>query len=285
MKPSVEDRQTIRVMTYNVLVDAGSDGRDTWPKRVDSVAGIIQFDSPSLVGLQEALNWQLTGLRERLAGYEWVGEGRLGGEDGEFCAIGYRTDRFELLSEETFWLSETPDVPGSTAWNTAYSRIATMVRVEERATGDELVFVNTHLDNVSTRARRKGATLIRDRVVTVEDTTPVIVCGDLNCEPGSEPYRTLAGAETNAPLRDTHEASMSPPIGPSITFPGFTDPTTGRRIDHVFVSEDVAVVQHATRADTREDGRFPSDHLPVIADLDLSTMHTVDSSASRSPSL
>ena len=255
-------------MTYNVLVDAGSEGPDAWQERVDCIAGVVRFDRPDVVGFQEPLERQYSDLRERLPDYEWVGRGRLGGDDGEFCPVGYRADRFELLSAETFQLSETPDVPGSTAWDTAYARIATVARLEARATGEELVFANTHLDNGSAEARRAGAALVRDRAVVGADA-PVVVCGDCNCEPGSDPYRILEGEGTNAPLRDTREASRSPPIGPSVTFPGFTDPTSGRRIDHVFVSADVGVVRHATRADTRENGRFPSDHLPVMADLDL----------------
>lgn len=256
-------------MSYNVMVDAGREGTDAWSQRADCLAGVVRFDRPDLVGFQEALGWQFTDLRERLDGYRWVGEGRLGGEEGEFCPVGYRADRFELVSEETFWLSETPEVPGSMSWDTAYARIATVARVEERATGEELVFANTHLDNGSARARRKGAALVRDRVVAGEETAPVVLCGDFNSEPGSEPYQVLTGEGTNAPLRDAREAAQHPPLGPSVTFPGFTDPSSGSRIDHLFVSDDVAVLQHATRADTREDGRFPSDHLPVMADLDV----------------
>lgn len=259
-------------MTYNVLVATGGDGGDAWDRRVDGVAGTIRVDAPGLVGLQEVRAEQLEDLRERLPEYEWVGVGRKGGDEGEFCPVGARTDRFAVLSSETFWLSETPDAVGSVDWGASFPRIVTQVVVRDEATGRRLQFANTHLDHESARARREGAALVRHRLLDDQDGVPTVVTGDLNCEPGSDPYCIVAGTATDArgpKFRDTRDAAARPIHGPKITFPGFSDPSTGRTIDHVFVSDAFDVIQHATRADTRGDGRFPSDHLPVLADLEL----------------
>src|SRR3712207_7586469 len=53
-------------------------------------------------------------LEERLPGYRWIGVGRMDGKDGgEFSPILYRSTCLEPIDHGTFWLSETPEEPGS----------------------------------------------------------------------------------------------------------------------------------------------------------------------------
>jgi endonuclease/exonuclease/phosphatase family metal-dependent hydrolase len=193
-------------------------------------------------------------------------DGRAG---GEFSAILYRTDRLALLDSGTFWLSPTPEVAGSKGWDTAIERVATWARFRDRATGCPFVHLNTHFDHVGEQARQESARLIRRRLATLARGLPVVVTGDLNSEPTSAGYRILTRdtiVDAVPPLRDAFAVTRDAPYGPTSTWTEFRAIQPGRRIDYVLVSSPVAVLAHGILSDTW-DGRFPSDHLPVLARL------------------
>ena len=261
----------LRVMSFNLRLDTPADGENAWPHRRDWVAGLIRFHAPDAIGVQEALAHMLTDLDARLPGFDRVGVGRADGRDGgEFSAILYRADRLDLLDSGTFWLSPTPELPGSRGWDAAIERVATWARFRDRRTGCRLLHLNTHFDHIGEQARQESARLIRRRLDSLAGELPVVVTGDLNAEPQSAPYRiftrdTIAGAI--GPLRDAFSASRGGHYGPTSSWTAFKAIEPGRRIDYVLVSPDLPVLQHAILPDSW-DGRFPSDHLPVVAVLD-----------------
>jgi endonuclease/exonuclease/phosphatase family metal-dependent hydrolase len=249
-----------RAMSFNLRVDQASDGDDAWTHRTETAVSVIRLHEPDIVGCQELLAHQLADLREALPAYEWVGEDRKAGDrPGEHVAIGYRTERFTLHDHDTFWLSETPDVPGSVGWDGYHPRIATWARLEDSVTDADLLHLNTHLDHHGERARRRGASLLTGRLDTLAPDCPVLVTGDMNCQPGSPPYERLTES-----LEDARKVSTHGHHGPTDTFHGFTG-APEERIDYILV-DDLAVRQHATLAD-RWDDRYPSDHFPVLAEL------------------
>ena len=260
----------LRVMTFNIRYDTPSDGINAWPNRRDWVAGLIRFHAADAVGVQEALAHMLTELDARLPGFARVGVGRTDGrQGGEFSAILYRTDRLALLDSGTFWLSPTPEVPGSKGWDAAIERVATWARFRDRRTGCRLLHLNTHFDHIGERARQESARLIRRRLAELAAGDPVVVTGDLNADPASAPYRlltrdTIAGAL--GPLRDAYAVSRAGHYGPTSTWTEFRAIEPGRRIDYVLVSPTVTVLTHGILPDSW-DGRFPSDHLPVLASV------------------
>ncbi|QLH80651.1 endonuclease/exonuclease/phosphatase family protein [Halosimplex pelagicum] len=269
--------EAVRVLTYNVRRDVADDGEFDWAGRGDAVASTIRFHRPELVGLQEPLAHQYADLRDALPEFEWIGRSRNADEDeGEFCPVGYRRDRFERLDAGTFWLSPTPDDPGSVGWDAAYPRIAAWVRLRDRDGGGTVLYCNTHLDHEGARARVEGARVLRERARALrEGDEPVVVGGDFNCVAGDEPYRVLAdgsddreGEPGEFPLVDAREASPYPPHGPDTTRTDFEELLPDRQIDHFFVA-DTAVDGYGVAADAVGDGWFPSDHLPVVVDLDL----------------
>lgn len=258
----------LRVMTFNLRYDTPSDGANAWPHRHDWVAALIRFHAPDALGVQEALAHMLTDLDARLPGFARVGVGRADGRaGGEFNAILYRRDRLELLDSGTFWLSPTPEVAGSKGWDAAIERIATWARFRDRRTGCRYVHLNTHFDHVGEQARQESARLIRRHAAALADGIPVVVTGDLNADPASEPYRILTRdtiADATPPLRDAMVASRDGHYGPTSTWTAFRAIEPGRRIDYVLVSPQVRVLKHAILPDSWG-GRFPSDHLPVLA--------------------
>ena len=260
----------LRVMTFNIRFDTPSDGINAWPNRRDWVAGLIRFHAPDAVGVQEALAHMLTELDARLPGFARLGVGRTDGrQGGEFSAILYRTDRLALLDSGTFWLSPTPEVPGSKGWDAAFERVATWAHFRDRRTGCRHLHLNTHFDHMGELARQESARLIRRRLAELAGGDPVVVTGDLNAVPASAPYRlltrdTIAGAL--APLLDAYAASRAGHYGPTSTWTEFRAIEPGQRIDYILVSPGAAVLTHAILPDSW-DGRFPSDHLPVVADV------------------
>lgn len=236
------------------------------------VASTIRYHDADMIGLQEARIEQVQDLADRLPEYSWLGVGRDDGSmAGEFMAIFYRTDRFHVLEDSTFWLSQTPHKPGL-GWDAAYIRTVTSGKFKDIQTNKMFYLLNTHFDNRGETARVNSAYQIMDYVNTLEKDTPVLVTGDFNATPDSQPYRILTGNDQEGngqTLIDAIEISELRHHGPTGTFSGFDITSLAGdlpRIDYIFVSEGVEVEKHATLSDSF-DGKLPSDHLPIVADI------------------
>ena len=269
------DTPPLRVMSFNIRLDVASDGPNAWPHRRDWVASLIRFHDADVVGVQEALVDMLVDLDARLPGFARVGVGRADGrEGGEFSAILYRTDRVALLDQGTFWLSPAPETPGSKGWDAAIERVATWARFRDRRTGCAYLHVNTHFDHVGEQARQESARLIRRRLPPLARGLPIVLTGDLNTEPTGAPYRVFTrdtlGADAQPPLLDAFHRSATGHYGPTSSWTAFRAIEPGRRIDYVMTTADVRVLAHGILPDSW-DGRFPSDHLPVLARLTVGT--------------
>jgi endonuclease/exonuclease/phosphatase family metal-dependent hydrolase len=260
----------LRVMSFNLRYDNPRDGVNAWPNRRDWVAKLIQFHGADVVGVQEALAPMLSDLDARLTGFARVGVGRADGRSkGEFSAILYRTARLALLDSGTFWLSPTPEVAGSKGWDAAIERVATWARFRDRLTGCSHLQINTHFDHMGEQARQESARLIRRRLPALAAGLPVVMTGDLNADPTSASYRILTTdqvPDAGAPLADGFTVSRTGHYGPTSSWTAFRAIEPGRRIDYVLVSAPVSVLSHGILPDSW-DGRFPSDHLPVLASL------------------
>lgn len=264
---AAEEETEVRVMSYNIRYDNPDDGINRWDNRKERVLNLIRFHKADIFGLQEAEYHQLAWLAERLPEYKWEGVGRAdGAREGEFSPVFYDRGRFMKRSGGTFWLSPTPEKP-STGWDAALPRIVSWVQLEERSSGKILYFFNTHFDHVGTEARKKSAGLILDQISGIVGDAPVVLSGDFNVTPGSEPYSVLSGI-----LQDGFSSSRYSHYGPEATFLdgggpfNVADGQGGRRIDYIFANSGVAFIRHGIISTFRE-GRFPSDHLPVIADV------------------
>jgi|AntDeeMinimDraft_4_1070355.scaffolds.fasta_scaffold00019_66 endonuclease/exonuclease/phosphatase family metal-dependent hydrolase len=247
-------------MSYNVRYDTPEDGDDVWDERRDAVADVVRSRRPDIVGYQEPLPHQLADLRERLPAYEIVGRGRNADGSGERSPIGFRRDRFSMLDRETFWLSETPENPGSVGWDAELPRIATRLRLRDERTGRTLTHCNTHLDYDGARARREAASLLARRL---DGDGATILTGDFNCEADSPPYRRLV----EGGFRDARSASDFSPFGPHTTRTDFGSLHPDWIIDHVFVDGPLSVRQCGICSETDRRHQYPSDHLPVLAEL------------------
>jgi len=261
--------EPIRVMTFNIRYGTAEDGENAWPHRRQLVFDTIRANDPDVFGLQEVLAFQGAELTEALPEYVFVGVGRDDGADkGEFCPIMFRKKRFTLLESGHFWLSEQPEQPGSVGWDAALPRIATWVRLGYRNRAfNEIYMLNVHFDHQGSKARLESAKLVR-LFVEAKAGQPIVVMGDFNCGPRSEPYRELTRAAGNlAELRDPY-VKLGRTERDAGTFNDFRGNRSGERIDWIlhnrrFEPLDIAI-------DRRDfDGRYPSDHFPVTATLRL----------------
>ncbi len=252
----------LRVMTYNVRY-ASDRAPHAWPDRRPVMQALIAREAPDVIGTQEGLYPQLRELAAGLPDYEWIGLGRAGGSQDEFCAIFYRRDRFEPVAFDHLWLSDTPEVVGSITWGHRFRRMATWVRLRERATGRVFEVWNAHFDHEVEAARQKSAALLRDRIARVDASVPVVLLGDFNCLASNSRAHEILTKEGG--LTDTWDAAPQRTNAGLNTFNNFEAPKhDGERIDWILARRPVAV-ETAGIVDYEGLAQFPSDHFPVTA--------------------
>lgn len=216
-----------------------------------------------MLGIQEGLHQQVTFLDSALSRYSFVGVGRDDGKRaGEYAAIFYNTEKLQVIEEGTFWLSETPGEP-SFGWGANFRRISTWVKFKSLEKDQQFWVFNAHFDHETPLARLNGAKLILDLIKEWNsENLPVIMMGDLNATPDAPPIQIL-----NAEMNDSKLITEYTPIGPEGTYNGFdTLHPLDRRIDYIFVDDQIKVKKYAAISETRE-SRTPSDHLPVYIEF------------------
>ena len=267
----VDQRAPMDVMTFNIRYGDANDGENAWPSRREMLFDVVRSENPDLIGLQEALDFQIREMLTALPQYAVVGVGRDDGKTaGEYAAILFRRDRFHVGEAGTFWFSDTPSVVASTSWGNRITRICTWARFVDRD-GSAFFLYNVHLDHQSQPSRVRSTELlarrIQDRSVSAE---PVIVTGDFNVGEDNPALRNLVSAPGEKPgsFVDTFRV-LHPNDSQVGTFSGFTmGRVDGPKIDYVLVQPGAEVLAAAIVRFSR-DGRYPSDHFPVTARIRL----------------
>ena len=259
MNENALEGQKMRIMSFNLL--CSGKGRRDWPARTPLAIRTIRKADPDTFGVQEAHIGWMNALRSCLPEYESIGIGRDDGKEaGEFSAVFYKKDKYDLLDSGSFWLSETPEKPGK-GWDAACIRICSWAKLKEKETGKEFVHLNTHLDHIGPIAMQKGAELVAERGKEIAQGHPAFFTGDFNVTPDSAPCKAVLAAG----FADCRDIAAETDKG--ITFHGFNYPDyKGSVIDYVFAKGDVTVSRFAVIRDT-VDGDLPSDHFPVYADV------------------
>ncbi len=298
-------KSRLKVGTYNIRLMTGDRGTpNAWDERKDDLVAEIRTLDMDVFGMQEVFPGQALFITNSLPQYALVGEFRNADRvSGEASPVCYRKDRFEVVRSGTFWLSETPDVPGVKGWGAACPRICSWALLRDRSNGSMLTFANTHTDHKSELARKEGMLLVIDRMREFAPKgTPIVFTGDHNCRETEAPARAVCKI-----LKDSFYASEASPVGPWRTFNGWHwrdseysamdalkvparvrnarkgSPDAdrqkngghiwedcGARIDYVYVSKDVRVLSYEAHADPRPGKMlYPSDHFPVTAEIVL----------------
>ncbi|SMY11023.1 endonuclease/exonuclease/phosphatase family protein [Brevibacterium jeotgali] len=254
----------LSVMTANLRYPA-RDGHP-WSERLPLWAELLSDEAPHVIGTQEGVLGQLEGLADRLpAHYAWTGEGRAGGNDGEFTAVVFDTRRLDAEAVDVRWISLTPDVPGSRSWGSSHPRTITRVDFRDRVGGRRFRLLNVHVDHRSNRARPHAARmLLGEAHQALEEGRDVVVTGDFNADQDHDLHRmltqdgTIADAALSAPEGSVRDGDVD-------TFHVYRGVTrSGRRIDWILHSAGLTPTAVGTNTFARG-GRFPSDHFPVQA--------------------
>ncbi|MBI1931601.1 MAG: endonuclease/exonuclease/phosphatase family protein [Ignavibacteriales bacterium] len=252
-----------RIMTYNIRYANNNPGEE-WEVRKPNVAEMIRFHSPDIFGVQEALLEQVEYLKTEFSDYQQIGVGRDDGKnEGEFSTL-FISNKFEVLNSGTFWLSENPDVP-SKGWDASLNRIVSWAVVKNKINKESLFVACTHFDHMGIVARVESAKLIVNKIKNLSNGLPSILMGDFNFSKEFEGYKII---NESGIISDSENKSQYR-FGTDITFNGFENDLTGReKIDFIFVSDKIDVLHHAVIGD-KTDGKYPSDHMPVIIDICL----------------
>ena len=340
--------EPVNVMSFNIRYDNLEDSLDNWQYRKDRAANAIRFYDVDILGTQEVLHNQLEDLKQRLPEYGVIGVGREDGkekgeysalwykkdrfnlldsgyfwlsetpevagskgwdgaceriaswaklqdkvsgkeffalnthldhvgvaarredgkEKGEYSALWYKKDRFNLLDSGYFWLSETPEVAGSKGWDGACERIASWAKLQDKVSGKEFFALNTHLDHVGVAARREGISLMLDKVNELSGNLPVVVTGDFNASPESDVIKHVTDPSNPEHLTDARQASAIV-YGPAWSFHDFGKIPYDKRplIDYVFVRNGLKVLRYGVLAET-ENNAFLSDHAPILVTVE-----------------
>lgn len=264
----------MKFLTWNIRCQNETDNVRGcgWAVRREHLCTIVRDQAPDIFATQEGYAPQIDDLQSALPDYQMAGIGRNdGAREGEFCAIFFRSDRYELREQSTRWLSLTPDVP-SFGWGAHCIRIVTRARLFDRETEREFEVWNAHFDHAIALARLESARMIRRAIENLN--VPAILCGDFNSAPDDEPV--LALTQSNG-LRDSRSHAQLEPIGPHATFCGFADftdkieaPIGGEkaRIDYILPDKNWRIESYAVLP--TDEKPFPvSDHRPVVVELNL----------------
>lgn len=261
---------TLSVMSFNIRVGAADDGPNAWPHRRSYVRQIITAHAASFVCLQEALDYQIDYLSSQCPDYEWVGLGREDGtakeeQSGEHVPIFYDARDYHLLASDTLWFSNESQRPGSRSWGNTLPRILTWGLFRDKKTQQAFYIYNVHLDHASAQSRLKSAEMLERVILTRnENTLPFIICGDFNAGENSPPVLHLKNSVALS-LRDTYR-DRHPHTQLIGTFNGFEGKCDGEKIDHILVSDGFSI-EGADILRNDFEGRYPSDHFPILAHL------------------
>jgi endonuclease/exonuclease/phosphatase family metal-dependent hydrolase len=253
----------LKVASYNLRMDTPRDSLNAWSYRKDAVNALIQYHDFDIIGTQESFLHQLSDLCQMPA-YTYFGAGRDDGKDkGEHSAIVYKKNKFKILDSGNYWLSETPDRP-SNGWDAIrYKRICSWAKFKDKNTGKTFYFFNVHFDHQGAIARKESGKLMVQKIKEIAKDAPVICTGDFNSTPETEQIKVMSEF-----LFNSREVSEMKPYGPTgTTNSAFSHPFTTACIDYIFVSAHFKVSKYAVLTDLRTAQYFPSDHLPVVADI------------------
>ena len=257
--------QDLKVMTYNIRLSLESDKENSWNNRKDDALALMSYYHPDYFGVQEAIPQQMIDIKTNLKDYDFVGVGRDDGKNqGECSAIFYDKNKLEVTKSGTFWLSETPEKP-SKGWDAAYNRVCTYAFFKIKKTGKQFLAMNLHFDHVGDVARVNSAKLILEKIKKLNPkNVPLTLTGDFNLTDDSEPIKIISKS-----LDNVFYHSKKTHYGPKGTFTGFDINTIPQdRIDYIFV-KGFDVLSNRTINDRRENLLYPSDHFPILAEINF----------------
>ncbi len=252
------------VFCMNLRFGLADDAADGWHKRGRIVAQLLNEYSADFYAFQEVNDFQAKDLQANLVQYGMIGQRHPAPDGWQNNLIFYRPD-WHCTASDHFYLSHTPDVP-SKFENSKWPRQCTMGSFTKA--GQSLIFITTHFD-FDTRVQEKSSQVILSRLKTLPTGTPSILTGDFNATPEDRCYQIFTGTLTDANIKASDR--MDQPVFKNVFKPpypsthhGFTGDAQSGLIDWILYRGGLKLKDAGIITDTF-DGRYPSDHFPLIA--------------------
>lgn len=248
------EENMLSIMSFNILTTRPDQ------TRIDRVVGMILKYMPDTVGVQEASPYWMGIFKssELMTYYDCVGVGRNGGNEGEYSAIFYKKDKFDLIDSGTKWLSDTPDTVNTKYSDSAYPRIMTYALLEDKVSGKRVLHVNTHLDHVGSDARKKQITVLLNETAKL-GSYPTVITGDFNETPGGTVYSKMT---SDGKYADSSKVAVTSETG--VTFP-----SSSKILDYAFSSRGNLYIKSYKVCNEKINGAYPSDHYPIYLEYGL----------------
>ena len=273
-------------MSYNIEVYDGWDGRD--PAKV---AETILSESPDIVGLQEVNQGKTNGWDDTLnslataGGYTRLQGGYTGRYNFEKNEIFYKTSKFNLIAEGTKTLRQTASELGVPNTEDADPDISNIDRVfhyavlQEKTSGKNILVVNTHLHYGGTgsgheeddKLRRYEIAALLAWLQTQSATYPdQIVMGDMNSHyKGGQGKVNMKLFEDGGFEKACTDASVKGDVG-GTTVKSARSIREEWIFDYILTKGNVDAAYYTVVDNPIDaDGKYPSDHIPVLAKVYL----------------
>ena len=253
-------------MSFNIRLGLSRDGPNRWYKRRQLVFDVIRRVRPHVLGVQEAFPYQLEELLAEFPSFGAIADRRYGGRlTGTYAPLFFDNERLQAERSDDFWLAPDPHGRRTRAWDAMVPRIAVWAEFSDRtAPGQRFAVANTHFDQAGVVARAESARLLAARMAALASER--VIMGDLNADEATEPLQILRDAGYRDSFRERN------PDSEALTYHGFRGrgARTLGKIDYILCSDGWRVLGAEIARDS-VDGRYPSDHFPITADLDLKT--------------
>ncbi len=267
---SEDQSMKIRIMTFNIATGVVSQGENSWDNRKAMVIEVIKNSGCDFIGLQEALIYQSDEIMEALPDYRMIRRTQeISPYEGESCPILYDASHWTLIDQNTLWFSDTPELPGSRGWDISKPAIFTMGVFENKQNGNHICIYNTRYDPVSVKAREKSSAVLVRHILRNHAHDKIAILGDLNCSENEWPVQYLL-TNSELILHDSYRLIHKNYAPGDETYFGWGahSPGNGSRNDYIFVTWGIKV-NRVQIIHYSENNRFPSDHCPVFAEIEI----------------
>ena len=256
----------MRIITCNIRGSNMNDGDNGWQFRKELCIKILHKYQPDIICFQEMCADQHDDISVSFPDFDYYGISSDTTGMDLFNSIFFNSNKFSLITACGYWLSETPHIPGSKSWDSSCIRFANWARLIFKKTLREFRLINTHLDHVSQTARENQARLICEDANVFPDDYPQILTGDLNCN-NTNPAIQLIKKQGWV---DTYERFSGTDDNPQTfhEFIGGGCKDNPGKIDWIFM-RGIVETRGAGIIRDSENGRYPSDHYFVYADIEL----------------
>jgi len=258
---------TIKVISFNIRLGIADDGQNSWKFRKSILFDYLKDVDADIIGIQEAFKFQINEILDKFNHYAYIGKGRDDGKEaGEYSAILFKKNKFKNINEETFWFSETPDIPGSIGWGNTITRICTWGRFVILNNQIEFDLYNLHLDHISQISREKSVELLLKKIKQNSCESNIIITGDFNCSEENHAIRNVLHSKIctgNRVISDSFR-ELNPEYQNAGTFHDFNGTRNENKIDYIFYSGNMKIISSQISY-FAQDHKFPSDHFPVEA--------------------